>query len=75
LGIKALYFILKRYYDEDFQVIEHTSTWMLLVKGKTKSKVLREKLLDFETHRLEATEETWKMACKFLEHKHLMGED
>ncbi|KAH0698972.1 hypothetical protein KY284_013187 [Solanum tuberosum] len=74
LGIKALYFILKRYYDEDFQVMDHTATWMLLVKGKTKSQVLREKILEFETHRLEATEETWKMACKFLEHKHPTSE-
>ncbi|KAH0693971.1 hypothetical protein KY285_021068 [Solanum tuberosum] len=74
MGIKALYFILQRYYDDDFQVIDHTATWMLLVKGRTKSQILREKILEFETHRFEATEETWKMACKFLENKHVPGE-
>jgi len=50
--------------------LDDTSTWVLLTKGKTKSKILREKILDFDLHRLEATEETWKLACKFLEHKH-----
>ncbi|KAG5595836.1 hypothetical protein H5410_037068 [Solanum commersonii] len=53
LGIKALYFILKRYYNEDY----------------------KEKILDIELHRLEATEETWELACKFLDHKHSAPED
>ncbi|KAG5600888.1 hypothetical protein H5410_032258 [Solanum commersonii] len=75
LGIKALYFILKRFCEENFMVIDHTSTWMLMTKGKNKSEILREKLLDFELHRLEATEETWKMACKFLKHKHTPDEE
>jgi len=52
-----------------------TKYWMihLLVfcyPNERLSPKLREKILDFDLHRLEATEETWKLACKFLEHKH-----
>ncbi|KAG5632572.1 hypothetical protein H5410_004289 [Solanum commersonii] len=46
-----------------------------MTKGKSKSKTLKEEILDIELHRLEATEETWKLACKFLDHKHSVPED
>ncbi|KAG5606977.1 hypothetical protein H5410_028469 [Solanum commersonii] len=59
----------------DFRVLDHDHNWVLMIKGKSKSKTLKEKILDIELHRLEATEETWKLACKFLDHKHLTKND
>ncbi|KAG5628096.1 hypothetical protein H5410_013314, partial [Solanum commersonii] len=53
LGIKTLYAILKRFYNED-----------------CRSKELKERILDIELHRLGVTEETWKLACKMLDHDH-----
>ncbi|KAH0689783.1 hypothetical protein KY289_017141 [Solanum tuberosum] len=70
LGIKALYAILTRFYKEDCRVIDQDSDWVLITKGKGKSKELRERILDIELHRLGATEETWKLACKMLDHDH-----
>ncbi|KAH0644426.1 hypothetical protein KY284_032310 [Solanum tuberosum] len=70
LGIKALYAILTRLYKEDCRVIDQDSDWVLITKGKGKSKELKERLLDIELHRLGATEETWKLACKMLDHDH-----
>jgi len=46
----------------------------LITTGKSKSKTLKEKILDIELHRMEASEETWKLACKFLDHKHSVNE-
>ncbi|KAH0632852.1 hypothetical protein KY284_035638 [Solanum tuberosum] len=70
LGIKALYAILTRFYKEDCKVIDQDSDWVLITKGKGKSKELKERILDIELHRLGATEETWKLACKMLDHDH-----
>ncbi|KAG5579429.1 hypothetical protein H5410_050056 [Solanum commersonii] len=75
LGIKTLYFILKRFYNEDYKVLDHDHEWILMTKGKSKSKILKEKILDIELHKLEATEETWKFVCKFLDHKHSIPEE
>uniref|UniRef100_M1DYT9 Uncharacterized protein n=1 Tax=Solanum tuberosum TaxID=4113 RepID=M1DYT9_SOLTU len=36
LGIKALYFILKRFFNEDFKVLDQNHDWVLLTKGKSK---------------------------------------
>ncbi|KAG5568389.1 hypothetical protein H5410_064594 [Solanum commersonii] len=58
LGIKALYFILKRFYNEDMKVIDHDHDWVVITKGRSKSKVIKAKILDIELHKLEATEET-----------------
>ncbi|KAG5628097.1 hypothetical protein H5410_013315 [Solanum commersonii] len=44
--------------------------WVLFNKGKSKSKELKERILDIELHRLGATKETWKLACKMLDHDH-----
>ncbi|KAG5615808.1 hypothetical protein H5410_015632 [Solanum commersonii] len=38
-GIKALYFILKRFYNEDMKVIDHDHDWVLMTKGRSKSKI------------------------------------
>ncbi|KAH0645443.1 hypothetical protein KY284_033327 [Solanum tuberosum] len=70
LGIKALYAILTRFYKEDCKVIDQDHDWVLITKGKGKSKELKERILDIELHRLGATEETWKLACKMLDHNH-----
>ncbi|KAH0657961.1 hypothetical protein KY289_026709 [Solanum tuberosum] len=70
LGIKALYAILTRFYKEDCRVIEQDHDWVLITKGRTKSQELKERILDIELHRLGATEETWKLACKMLDHDH-----
>uniref|UniRef100_M1AQK3 Uncharacterized protein n=1 Tax=Solanum tuberosum TaxID=4113 RepID=M1AQK3_SOLTU len=70
LGIKALYAILTRFYKEDCKIIDQDSDWVLITKGKGKSKELKERILDIELHRLGATEETWKLACKMLDHDH-----
>ncbi|KAG5580042.1 hypothetical protein H5410_050669 [Solanum commersonii] len=70
LGIKALYVILKRFYNEDCRVIDQDHDWVLITRGKSKSKELKERILDIELHRLGATEETWKLACKMLDHDH-----
>ncbi|KAH0692448.1 hypothetical protein KY285_019545 [Solanum tuberosum] len=70
LGIKALYAILTRFYKEDCRVIDQDHDWVLITKGKTKSKELKERILDIDLHRLGATEETWKLACKMLDHDH-----
>ncbi|KAG5582416.1 hypothetical protein H5410_053043 [Solanum commersonii] len=70
LGIKALYAILNRFYKEDCRVIEQDHDWVLITKGRSKSPELRERILDIELHRLGATEETWKLACKMLDHDH-----
>ncbi|KAG5570914.1 hypothetical protein H5410_060680 [Solanum commersonii] len=70
LGIKALYFILKRFYNEDCRVLDQDQDWVLISKGKSKSKELKERILDIEHHRLGATKETWKLACKMLDHDH-----
>ncbi|KAH0753898.1 hypothetical protein KY290_024172 [Solanum tuberosum] len=70
LGIKALYAILTRFYKEDCKVIDQDCDWVLITKGKGKSKELKERILDIELHRLGATEETWKLACKMLDHDH-----
>ncbi|KAH0748360.1 hypothetical protein KY290_027592 [Solanum tuberosum] len=70
LGIKALYAILTRFFKEDYKVIDQDSDWVLITKGKGKSKELKERILDIELHRLGATEETWKLACKMLDHDH-----
>ncbi|KAH0650385.1 hypothetical protein KY284_030297 [Solanum tuberosum] len=70
LGIKALYAILTRFYNEDCRVIDQDHDWVLITKGRTKSKELNERILDIELHRLGATEETWKLACKMLDHNH-----
>ncbi|KAG5594907.1 hypothetical protein H5410_036139 [Solanum commersonii] len=64
-----------RFYNEDFKVLDHDHDWVLMTKGKSKSKTLKEKILDIELHRLEATEETWELACKFLNHKHSVPEE
>lgn len=42
-----------------------------MTKGKSKSVVLRDKIIEIETHQFLATPNTWAMACKFLEHPHL----
>ncbi|KAG5592017.1 hypothetical protein H5410_042531 [Solanum commersonii] len=70
LGIKALYAILKRFYNEDCRVIEQDHDWVLITKGRSKFAELKERILDIELHRLGATEETWKLACKMLDHNH-----
>uniref|UniRef100_M1DDS8 Uncharacterized protein n=1 Tax=Solanum tuberosum TaxID=4113 RepID=M1DDS8_SOLTU len=70
LGIKAIYAILTRLYKEDCRVIDQDHDWVLMTKGKGKSKELKERILDIELHRLGATEETWKLACKMLDHDH-----
>ncbi|KAG5598447.1 hypothetical protein H5410_029817 [Solanum commersonii] len=70
LGIKALYAILKRFYNEDCRVIDQDHDWVLITKGRSKSSELKERILDIELHRLGATEETWKLACKMLDHDH-----
>ena len=70
LGIKALYAILNRFYRDNFKVIDQDSDWVLINKGISKSELLKERILDIELHRLGATEETWKLACKMLEHEH-----
>ncbi|KAG5604660.1 hypothetical protein H5410_026152 [Solanum commersonii] len=70
LSIKALYAILNRFYKEDCRVIEQDHDWVLITKGKSKSPELKERILDIELHRLGATEETWKLACKMLDHDH-----
>ncbi|KAG5603813.1 hypothetical protein H5410_025305 [Solanum commersonii] len=71
LEIKALYFILKRFYNEDYRIIDQDQDWVLITKGgKSKSKELKERILDIELHRLRATEESWKLACKMLDHNH-----
>ncbi|KAH0689887.1 hypothetical protein KY289_017245 [Solanum tuberosum] len=70
LGIKALYAILTRFYKEDCKVLDQDSDWVLITKGKGKSKELKERILDIKLHRLGATEETWKLACKMLDHDH-----
>ncbi|KAG5596633.1 hypothetical protein H5410_037865 [Solanum commersonii] len=61
LGIKALYFILKRFYNEDCRVIDQNQDWVLITKGKSKSKELEDRILDIELHILGATKETWKL--------------
>ncbi|KAH0644391.1 hypothetical protein KY284_032275 [Solanum tuberosum] len=70
LGIKALYAILTKFYKEDCRVLDQDHDWVLITKGKNKSKELKERILDIELHRLGATEETWKLACKMLDHNH-----
>ncbi|KAG5611689.1 hypothetical protein H5410_022970 [Solanum commersonii] len=70
LGIKALYAILNRFYKEDCRVIEQDHDWVLITKGRSKSPELKDRILDIELHRLGATEETWKLACKMLDHDH-----
>ncbi|KAH0725906.1 hypothetical protein KY284_001771 [Solanum tuberosum] len=70
LGIKAIYVILTRLYREDCRVIDQDHDWVLMTKGKAKSKELKERILDIELHMLGATEETWKLACKMLDHDH-----
>ncbi|KAG5628071.1 hypothetical protein H5410_013289 [Solanum commersonii] len=45
----------------DFKVLDYDHDWVLMTKGRSK---------------MEATEETWKLACKMLDHKHeLLQED
>ncbi|KAG5598558.1 hypothetical protein H5410_029928 [Solanum commersonii] len=58
LGIKVLYAILTRFYKEDCRVIDQDHDWVLITKEKSKSKELKERILDIELHRLGATEET-----------------
>ncbi|KAG5568640.1 hypothetical protein H5410_064345 [Solanum commersonii] len=58
----------------NFKVLDHDHDWVLMTKGKFKSKTLKEKILDIEPHRMEASEETWKLVCKFLDHKHSVNE-
>ncbi|KAG5603814.1 hypothetical protein H5410_025306 [Solanum commersonii] len=71
LGIKALYFILKRFYNEDCRIPNQDQDWVLITKGgKSKSKELKERILDIELHRLGATKETWTLSCKMLDHNH-----
>ena len=70
LGIKALYAILNRLYRDNFTVIDQDSDWVLITKGNSKSELLKEIIVDIELHRLGASEETWKLACKMLEHEH-----
>ncbi|KAG5572685.1 hypothetical protein H5410_062451 [Solanum commersonii] len=65
LGIKTLYFILKHFYNEDYKVIDHDHD-----QRKIKVQDIKGKILDIKLHRLKATEKTWKLACKFLDHKH-----
>ncbi|KAG5572756.1 hypothetical protein H5410_062522 [Solanum commersonii] len=52
------------------KVIYHDHSWVLMTKGRSKSKVIKDKILDIELHKLVAIEETWKLACKMLDHKH-----
>ncbi|KAG5597022.1 hypothetical protein H5410_038254 [Solanum commersonii] len=52
------------------RVIDQDHDWVLITKGRSKSSELKERLLDIELHRLGATEETWKLACKMLDHDH-----
>ena len=68
LGIKALYAILNRFYKDDYKVIDQDSDWVLITKEKSKFEELRERIFDIELHRLGATEETRKLACKMLDH-------
>ncbi|KAG5601694.1 hypothetical protein H5410_033064 [Solanum commersonii] len=71
LGIKVLYFILKRFYNEDCRVLDQDQDWVLITKGgKSKSKEIKDRILDIKLHRLGATEETWNLACKMLDHNH-----
>ncbi|KAG5626491.1 hypothetical protein H5410_011709 [Solanum commersonii] len=63
LGIKILDFILKRFYNEDCRVLDQDQDCVLINKGrKSKSKELKDRILDIELHRLGAAEETWKLA-------------
>ncbi|KAG5586909.1 hypothetical protein H5410_047343 [Solanum commersonii] len=48
LGIKALYFILKRFYNEDCRVLDQDQDWILIIKGKSKSKELKDRILDIK---------------------------
>ncbi|KAG5626490.1 hypothetical protein H5410_011708 [Solanum commersonii] len=49
LGIKALYFILKRFFNEDCRVLDQDQDWVLIIKGgKFKSKELKDRILDIE---------------------------
>ncbi|KAG5611027.1 hypothetical protein H5410_022308 [Solanum commersonii] len=73
LGIKALYAILKRFYNEDCRVIDQVHDWVLITKGRSKSSELKERILDIELHRLGATDETWKLACKIIKKKGHIG--
>ncbi|KAG5573336.1 hypothetical protein H5410_063102 [Solanum commersonii] len=50
LGIKALYAILKRFYNEDCRVIDQDHDWVLITRGKSKSTKLKERILDIELH-------------------------
>ncbi|KAG5579448.1 hypothetical protein H5410_050075 [Solanum commersonii] len=59
----------------NFKVLDHDHDWVLMTKGKSKSKTLKENILGIELHIMEASEETWKLACKFLDHKHSINED
>ncbi|TMW80300.1 hypothetical protein EJD97_021682 [Solanum chilense] len=70
LGIKALYAILSRFYRDNYKVIDQNTDWVLITKGNSKSELLQDRILDIELHKLGATEETWKLACKMLEHDH-----
>ncbi|KAG5582127.1 hypothetical protein H5410_052754 [Solanum commersonii] len=51
-------------------VIGQDHDWVLITKGRSKFTELKERILDIELHRLGATEETWKLACKMLDHYH-----
>ncbi|KAG5570676.1 hypothetical protein H5410_060442 [Solanum commersonii] len=45
---------------ENYKVLDQDHHWILMTKGKSKCKILKDKILDIELHQLEATEETWK---------------
>ncbi|KAG5589421.1 hypothetical protein H5410_039935 [Solanum commersonii] len=55
----------------EFEYLDRVYTKPDLNKiGKSKSTELKERILNIELHRLGATEETWKLACKMLDHDH-----
>ncbi|KAG5594452.1 hypothetical protein H5410_035684 [Solanum commersonii] len=63
------------FYNEDCRVLDQDQDWVLITKrGKSKSKKLKDRILDIELHILGATEETWKLACKMLDHNHPKAE-
>ncbi|KAG5621025.1 hypothetical protein H5410_006243 [Solanum commersonii] len=47
-----------RFYNEDFKVLDHDHDWVLMTKARSKSNILKDKILDIELHKMEATEET-----------------
>ncbi|KAG5629164.1 hypothetical protein H5410_000881 [Solanum commersonii] len=55
-------------------VIDQDQDWVLITKEKSKSKELKDRILDIELHKLGATEETWKLACKMLDHNYPRAE-